>query len=84
MKRISIAAWRQLVEHHRGGPELSSDRMCMACARESLAAIAASSEQEMLRVGARAMLMASEGEAAAGFVPTEGYYVSKLWLQCVA
>lgn len=81
MKRISLAAWQQLVETHRGGPELSSESVCMVCARESLAGIAASSEMEQFRVGSLAVLDDSEKAYAAGARP-EGFFVSKTWLQC--
>lgn len=82
MKRISLEAWQQLVETHRGGPELSSDSICWVCAREQLASIAASSEMEDMREGALAMLETSEKEAREGIVPHEGFFVSKTWLQC--
>ena len=83
MKRISLAAWQQLVETHRGGPELSSESVCMVCARESLAGIAASSEMEQFRVGSLAVLEDSEKAYAAGARP-EGFFVSKTWLQCAS
>jgi len=46
MKRISVVAWHQLHEAHRGGPELSSADCCMVCAREALALVASHSNEE--------------------------------------
>ena len=47
MKRISVGAWHQLHEAHRGGPELSSADCCLLCAREALALVAAHSSEEV-------------------------------------
>ena len=47
MKRISVSAWHQLHEAHRGGPELSNDDCCVLCARETLALVAAHSSEEV-------------------------------------
>lgn len=81
MKRISTIAWEELQQRCGGGPELGPSDVCTVCLLHMLDAVACADEQGQATQNALAMAEALDEQDVSIAAASEGFYVSKTWLQ---
>lgn len=81
MKRISYIAWEELQQRCGGGPDLGPTDICTVCLLGMLDAVACADERGQATQTALALSEALDEQEISTAAASEGYYVSKTWLQ---